>query len=156
MIVGRGTALERGRIDLEATHILDGKPLIQRTDAVGRTYYTGLNKIRVGTTGREGDIKPITDADRIPAEEAILPAASAEEAVQDLEEDGLTEFTFTAFAVAIAAILAGHGYAERGGVCANRCGDRSAIVSLPHPGGGSSRHRLDFPETMRLSAEVSE
>jgi hypothetical protein len=72
------------------------------------------------------------------------------EGVQESEMPGLS---FLGVGVAMAAILAGHGYHELGGYCANRCGERAATLSVPSKDGGHIRYRVTFPEVMRLDAE---
>lgn len=132
---------------MEATHTLDGKPIIRMQDKVGSVYYVGMNKIRVGTKGREADIQSIV------VEELQDVFESLPRDEPDNEQSALTAFPFDAVMVAMGAMLAGHGYAERGRYCANRCGERSAILSLPaREGGGSTRYLVEFPETMVLTA----
>ena len=70
--------------------------------------------------------------------------------VEESERPGLS---FLGVGVAMAAILAGHGYHELGGYCANRCGERAATLSVPQRDGGHIRYRVAFPEVMRLDAE---
>ncbi len=71
----------------------------------------------------------------------------------EIEEIEMPALSFLGVGVAISAILAGHGYHELGGYCANRCGERAAILSVPQREGGHARYRIVFPETMRLDAE---
>ena len=144
---------------MSATHTLDGEPIICKRDGIGKTYYTNLKNIRVGTKGREDDILPISESeipkDDIPKSE-IPEAVRGQAPVATIPVDGLAEFPFLAVGVAMAAIMAGHGYHEQGGYCANRCGDRAAILSAPHKDGGNIRYRIEFPETMVLVAEDAE
>lgn len=124
---------------MEATHILDEQELVQRTDGMGRIYYTDLKNKRVATAGR-------TPARiRQEGEEEPIPP-----------ESDLAEIPFLGVAVAMAAILAGHGYHEAGGYCANRCGERAATLSLPQKDGGHLRYKVDFPETLRLALEKAD
>jgi hypothetical protein len=71
----------------------------------------------------------------------------------EVEESDQLALSFLGVGVAVAAILAGHGYHELGGYCANRCGERAAILSVPQREGGHTRYRVEFPEVMRLDAE---
>lgn len=75
------------------------------------------------------------------------------QALTEAEESDMLAISFLGVGVAMAAILAGHGYHELGGYCANRCGERAAILSVPQRDGGHNRYRVDFPEVMRLDAE---
>lgn len=130
---------------MSATQTLDGKPILQKTDARNRTYYTGLDNVRISTAGREADIKTVEGAD--------VP----EEVETFTEELGsMTAFPFVAYSVALAAIHAGHGYAERGPYVANRCGEQSAILSMPCADGGNTRYLVSFPKTIVLPATVAE
>ena len=70
-----------------------------------------------------------------------------------VEESELPSLSFLGVGVAMAAILAGHGYHELGGYCASRCGERVAMLSVPQKDGGHARYRVTFPEVMRLDAE---
>ena len=73
--------------------------------------------------------------------------------VDAVEESEMPGLSFLGVGVAMAAILAGHGYHELGGYCANRCGERAATLSVPQKDGGHIRYRVAFPEVMRLDAE---
>ena len=72
---------------------------------------------------------------------------------KEVEESEMPSLSFLGLGVAIAAILAGHGYHELGGYCASRCGERAATLSVPQKDGGHIRYRVTFPEAMRLDAE---
>ena len=69
------------------------------------------------------------------------------------ESDEMPSLSFLGVGVAMAAILAGHGYHELGGYCASRCGERAATLSVPQKDGGHIRYRVTFPEVMRLDTE---
>jgi hypothetical protein len=71
----------------------------------------------------------------------------------EIVESEMPALSFLGVGVAMAAILAGHGYHELGGYCANRCGERAATLSVPQRDGGHVRYRVVFPEVMRLDAE---
>lgn len=72
---------------------------------------------------------------------------------EEIVESDMPAISFLGVGVAMAAILAGHGYHELGGYCANRCGERAATLSVPQRDGGHVRYRVVFPEVMRLDAE---
>ena len=149
---------------MTATHTLDGKPITRGLDTLGKPYFKGANNLRVATKGREADIKPIeeipadydkprTVAELAAEQKTFLKSLPSD--IKDVETD-LTEFPFLAVGVAIAAIMAGHRYHECGPYVANKDGDRAAILSMPHPGGGNVRYRLEFPETLLIAAELAE
>lgn len=87
-------------------------------------------------------------------ERTALTTSGSETAAQEAKrESELPAISFLGVGVAMAAILAGHGYHELGGYCAHRCGERAATLSVPHKDGGHIRYRVEFPELMRLDAE---
>jgi len=136
---------------MQATHTLDGQDLERRgPDRFGRfTYYDVKTGEKVSVKGKEGRLVPIEGAQTLQEKLTHTPAFEQE----PVPVPG--EFPFMAAAVAMSAILSGHGYHERGGFCANRCGDRAAILSMPHDG-GHKRYRIEFPELMAIPAEEEE
>ncbi len=83
----------------------------------------------------------------------VVPVGK-EASVEDASaEPEMLAISFLGVGVAMAAILASHGYYELGGYCAHRCGERAATLSVPQRDGGHTRYQVIFPEVMRLDAE---
>ena len=137
---------------MQATHTLDGQEAERRgPDNFGRyTFYDPTTGTKLSAKGKV--ILPI-----------VSESGNSELPPEQLQQEGAAvpsdawpqQFPFHAVAVAMSAILAGHGYAERFGFVAHRDGDRAAILSVPS-GGGHKRYRVEFPELMAVPAEAVE
>ena len=57
---------------------------------------------------------------------------------------------FDAYALAVTALKAPHGYAESNGYVARRADKDLAELSLPIPGGGHRKMVFKFPETIEV------
>ncbi len=80
----------------------------------------------------------MTERARTPAESAKRPAGlPARETLP-----------FDAYALAVSALKAPHGYAEGNGYVARRADVHRAELSLPMPGGGHRKIVFQFPETI--------
>jgi hypothetical protein len=150
---------------MTVTHILDGQELIQKQDAVGRTYFVdAVTKTRVKTAGKK-PVALLTGDEATAAEIARLLSElpDSDDPFADVpEEDDPTlpdapmpyiappgEIDFEDFAVAVEAHL--RSYAYNRGVSARSNGDGSVTLSLPVEDGGHLRYRLEFPERVPVT-----
>ena len=134
---------------MNATQRTNGQALDRNRAGVDRPDGSDLKNPRFSAVGKA--LQALPEAHQgVVADEAADQTTAATGGAEDRD---LRMLSFLGVGVAMAAILAGHGYHELGGYCANRCGERAATLSVPQRDGGHIRYRVEFPETMRLDAE---
>lgn len=124
------------------THECEGQFLIQKQDAVGRTYYVDhATGIRAATAGKE--VKPFEDGSD-PADSAGAIAPAEEE---EFEDNLMLVCPRDGIAVAMMAYLEPRGYAERHGFTARRLSESEVELHLPGADGNPC-YWITIPETI--------
>lgn len=146
---------------VEATHILEGRLLVQRTGRTGTTYYVDVE------TGRRASLNgaaPValaspetlaaeTDPRIIPAELLADLANPSAESIREWEaaDQPTIEIPFDVYAIAVGALSSTFGAVDRGAYSGRKLHERSVVLTMPGEG-GDVRYLIEFPETMAVAA----